>query len=249
MSLSSICQNVAEDCGVNLPQGPICGSRTPASQRLFMQASRAAEDLARAADWEALITEYVFSATGVSDYPLPPDYARMVGDTLWERTRYWALRGVMSPQQWQVYRSSIYGRATVERRWRIRVPSGAGAGTAPVFSLDPHIGPNDTTSTFVFEYVSKNWCRSATGQMQSAWAADSDTSILDEYLIELGTRWRLLRRMGLAYDEEKDEYERKRDQAVARDGGTAVLGLVPSSRTVFVGPYNVPDTGFGPIPP
>ena len=73
--------------------------------------------------------------------------------------------------------------------------------------------------------------------------------ILDEYLIELGARWRLLRRMGLAYDEEKDEYERKRDQAVARDGGTAVLGLVPSSRTVFVGPYNVPDTGFGPIPP
>jgi hypothetical protein len=36
---------------------------------------------------------------------------------------------------------------------------------------------------------------------------------------------------------EKDEYDREVDKAIARDGGTAVLGLVRSSRTLFIGPY------------
>lgn len=249
MTLYSICTNVALDCGVDLPPGAITGSRAPAAQRLLLQAKRAAKSLFNAAPWSALTIEHVFTADGCSDFPLPPDFDRMIDDTLWERTRYWALRGAMSPQQWQVYRSSIYGRATIERRWRIRIPSGQGAGSALMFSVDPQLGATDTTTTFVFEYVSQNWCKGADGTMKSDWSADTDTAVYGEYLIELGTRWRILRRLGLAYDEEKDEYQRQLDQAIARDAGTAVLSLVPSSRTVFIGPYNVPDTGFGPVPP
>jgi hypothetical protein len=248
MSLYTICQNVALDCGVDMPVGGIVGSRAPAAQRLYLQAKRAAKSLFNEVNWTFLTVEHVFTANGSSDYALPPDYDRLIGDTLWERTRYWSLRGAMSPQQWQVYRSSIYGRATIERRWRIRIPSGMGAGTAPMFSLDPQLGTGDVTSQFVFEYVSANWCKGVDGTMKADWTADTDVALFDEYLVELGTRWRVLRRMGLAYDEEKDEYTRQTDQAVARDGGSAVLGLVPSSRTVFIGPYNVPDTGFGPLP-
>jgi hypothetical protein len=251
MSLVTICTNVALDCGIDLPPGPIFGSRAPASQRLLMQAKRAAKSLFNEVAWTFLTVEHVFTAAGSnsSDFMLPPDFDRLVHDTLWERTRYWSLRGAMSPQQWQAYRSSIYGRATIERRWRIRIPSGQGAGAPVAFSVDPQLGGTDTTTTFVFEYVSANWCQAANGMMQPDWGADTDSALLDEYLVELGTRWRVLRRLGLAYDEEQDEYNRQLDQAIARDGGTATLSLVPSSRTVFIGPYNVPDTGFGPVPP
>ena len=56
---------------------------------------------------------------------------------------------------------------------------------------------------------------------------------------------RLLRRMGVSYQEEKDEYEREVDKAVARDGGTMVLNLTPSWGIGLVSPYNVQD-GFYP---
>ncbi|HEY1299245.1 MAG TPA: hypothetical protein VGF07_02035 [Stellaceae bacterium] len=252
MTLFTICESVALDLGVNLPQPPVYGSRVPAAQRLYAQARRAAVSLWRRAPWVELVTEYNFTASGVSDYPLPDDFGWMVDDTLWERSRYWALRGAMSPQKWQVYKSSIYGRATIWRRWRIRLPSGAGAGSPAMFSIDPPIAATDSTSQFVFEYVSKNWCVSnVAGQpqvMASDWTSDNDESLLDEWLIELDTRWRMLRRLGLAYDDEQDEAEREIDKAVARNGGGAILDLVPSNkRDDFIGQYTL--GAFPPVPP
>ena len=257
MSLQTICANVALDLGVAVPAGPVFGSTVPAAQRLFAQARRAAEALHRRAPWSALVVEHEFTASGSSsgsapgDFALPEDFAWMVSDTLWERSRYWALRGAMSPQKWQLYKSSIFGRATIWRRWRVRLPSGAAAGAATQFSIDPPIAAGDTTSKFVFEYVSKNWCVSqppgGPTAMADHWTGDNDQSVLDEWLIELGTRWRVLRRLGLAYDEDKDEAEREEDKAIARDAGTAILDLVPAARRDdFIGQYTL--GAFPPVP-
>jgi hypothetical protein len=252
MTLLTICQSVAADLGVNLPRPPVFGSQVPVAQRLFAQARRAAQSLYRRAPWVELVTEHTFTASGISDYPLPADFGWMVDDTLWERSRYWALRGAMSPQKWQLYKSSIYGRATIWRRWRIRLPSGSGAGAAAMFSIDPQISSTDNTSSFVFEYVSKNWCVSnIAGQAQTMaadWTCDNDDSVLDEWLIELDTRWRMLRRLGLDYSDDQDEAEREIDKAVARNGGGAILDLVPAhKRDDFIGQYTL--GAFPPIPP
>lgn len=334
MSLLSICQNACNNVGVSAPAS-VFGNPDPSAIRLLQLARRAARSLAKRANWSALVTEYVFEAEGSSDFALPGDFARMVDDTLWDRTRFWRMRGAMSPQQWQLYKSSIIGRATIERRWRIRIPSGAVAGAQTVFSIDPPLSTSPGGEQFVFEYVSTNWCQSvatygldqlnpvsqgngfalgdqfqivggtssqiATGMVagltsggnngiaaaeviapgiytvrpstpagmaaltgsgtgatfaitsstmpgvgQSDWVADTDIAILDEDLLELGVIWRLQQRLGLAYAEEKDEYENEVDKAVARDGGTAILDLAPYDRLTLIGPYNVPETGFGP---
>src|SRR5512146_56394 len=42
---------------------------------------------------------------GQSDYTMPSDFERPIDGTMWDRTRYWAMRGPMSPQQWQFYKS------------------------------------------------------------------------------------------------------------------------------------------------
>src|SRR5262249_53289525 len=138
MTLASICINVANDLGIDDPRpGPIWGSRNPGARRLIAQARRALWDLARRAQWAQTIIEYEFTAQGTSDYQLPADFLRIINDTVWERTRWWAMRGALSPQQWQRFRSSIYGRATVWRRWRIRIPTGEAAGGPPGFSTAP----------------------------------------------------------------------------------------------------------------
>ncbi len=303
-------------------------------------ARRTARDMAEHVNWTALTVENVFIANGTSDYTLPADFRSIVNDTLWDRSRFWRMRGAMSPQQWQMFKSSIIGRATIERRWRLRIPSGDPAGAAVQFEIDPPI-TGDTTSTFVYEYVSRNWCASTTMKQaasaavvgggtlykagdtivpaggtstvpavltvisvgpggvimsltttpaqiaapveittpgnysvipsnpvsqastsglgtgatftmgwgnltQPDWVADTDVMLLDEDVLELGVIWRLQRRLGLDYSEERDEFVGRLDLLAARDGGTATLDLAQYDRLTLVGPYNVPETGFGP---
>jgi hypothetical protein len=176
---------------------------------------------------------------GQSDYPAPPAFQRPLDNTMWDRSRFWSMRGPQSPQQWQLYKSSVIGRATIQRRFRFRQINGN-----LVFSIDPV--PTDNGSSLVFEYVSNAWCKSSGGTPQTSWLADTDVGILDEYLLRLGAKWRLLRRLGMSYSEELDEYEREVSRAMATDGGAAILSIVPvDNNLTLIGPWNLPETNFG----
>lgn len=172
------------------------------------------------------------------NYPLPADFERIVDNTAWDRTRYWNMRGPLSPQQWQLYKSSSIGQASIQRRWRITQQSGV-----DYFSLNPT--PTDNVSLLVFEYVSNSWCQSATGTRQTQWLADTDTGIIDEFLIRLGVKWRVLERLGLAYATALDDYERSVTKAMGQDGGAKTLSLTPSDSLILIGPMNLPESGFG----
>lgn len=174
---------------------------------------------------------------GQSDYSLPSDFQRVIDNTLWDRSRYWQMRGPQSPQQWQVYKSSVIGQASVQRRFRFRQEAGAQR-----ISIDPV--PTDNGSPLVLEYVSNAWCQSAGGDAQTTWLADTDTLVLDETLFKLGMTWRMLRRLGLSYAEELSEYETEVRKAMAADGGSAILGLVPSTFTYLLSPANIQEASF-----
>ena len=180
---------------------------------------------------------------GQADFALPSDFRRLVDDTLWDRSRFWQMRGAMTPQQWQLYKSSPIGRASIQRRWRIRVPSGSAVGTAPTFSIDPI--PTDNGSQLVYEYVSNAWCKSSGGTPQTLWAADTDIGILDEYLIGLGVKWRMLERLGMDFSSAREEYERLVDQALGADGGAPVIDMTPTLGTYLLNWTNVPESNYG----
>lgn len=175
---------------------------------------------------------------GQSDYPVPADFERPTDNTFWDRSRFWSMRGPQSPQQWQLYKSSVIGRASIQRRYRFRE-----IGGALKLSIDPV--PTENGSQLVFEYTSTAWCKNSTGTPQNQWQADTDTGIISEYLMRLGIRWRALRRLGLSFQAELDEYERQVDKAVASDGGGAILNLTPADSLSLIGPWNLPETNFG----
>jgi hypothetical protein len=175
---------------------------------------------------------------GQSDYELPADFQRVIDATLWDRSRFWSMRGPQSPQQWQLYKSSVIGRASIQRRFRFRQIDGA-----QMFSIDPV--PTDNGSALVFEYVSNGWCFSESGTRQTSWQADTDTFALDTFLFKLGMTWRMMRRLGFSYQEERDEYDREVMKAMAKDGGQAILDLTPNDHLTLIGPWNLPETGFG----
>lgn len=176
---------------------------------------------------------------GQSDYVLPSDYKTPVDNTFWDRSRFWSMRGPLSPQQWQLYKSSVIGRASIQRRFRFRRSPTGGV----ILSIDPV--PTDNGSQLVFEYVSTGWCQSIGGVFQSTWQADTDVGVIDEYLIQLGLIWRVLRRKGMSYSEELDEYEREVSKAMSKDGGAATLDLTPNDNLSLIGPFNLPETNFG----
>jgi hypothetical protein len=238
MSLLTICQNVAKIAGVASPSAVI-GLSDETAQLLLACANRAGKSLEKRHQWLDLVTEYTFNTVAsTANYELPSDYSRLVDGTLWDRSNYEQIRGPLSPQEWQLHKSSILAStATTWKQFRIRNVSGNRR-----FSIHP---TPDAIESLVFEYVSKNWCESSGGTGQSEWLADTDVGILDEYLIELETTWRFLSRLGLAYEEEFNEAQNQVNQAIARDGGMSVLSLSRKSGFKLIGPDNVPETGFG----
>jgi hypothetical protein len=238
MTLLSICQDVADDVGISKPT-IIVGNTDETARRLLAQANAALKSLGKSNNWLELVTEYTFSTVASQeDYSLPSDFGRMENQTLWDRSNYESLRGPLSPQLWQEYKSSILASTvTTWKKYRIRNVSGT-----VKFSIHP---TPDSVENLVFEYVSNNFCESSGGTGQTEWNADTDVGILDEYLIFLGTRWRMMRRLGMSYAEEKKEYEDELEKAWGRNGSSPMLNLAGRKRFHLIGSDNIPETGYG----
>lgn len=238
MTLLAICQHVARITPVAVPT-VIVGSSDQTASLLLACAQDEGESLARTFNWLDMVTEHTFSTVAAqADYDLPSDFRNLVNQTLWDRDNFEELRGPLSPQEWQRYKSSVLADSvTTWKRYRIRNVAGA-----VKFSIDP---TPDSVETLVLEYASNAWCKSSGGTLQAEWLADTDTGVLDEYLMRLGIQWRFLKRLGMSYEDERVEYDREVSQAKARDGGAPVLMLSGRRRLQLIGPQNVPDSGFG----
>ena len=210
MTLLTIGENVADEVPVERPVA-LYGATDDTARGIFSAINRTIKDIVKAHNWVNLITEYTFmTVSGQTDYALPSDFKRMVHDTVWDRTNYEKTRGSLTPQEWQYYQSSIYGSSvSTWKRYRIRSISGA-----KYFSIEP---TPSAAEQMVFEYVSTYWARSSGGTEQTGFLNDSDTTVLDEDLIELGAIWRVKKKIGLDYMDEKDEFDKELSRTAAQD--------------------------------
>lgn len=241
MTLLSIVQNVADDIG--LPRPSMVAASVDQDARSFMaHAKKAVADLAKTKNggWTILQRLHTFTTVASQDeYDLPSDFREPIGDTAWDRSTYFEMRGPLSAQEWQAVRSGLAASPALRFRWRIKR---AGSGVTNKFVLDPV--PTASGDTLVFEYVSSHPILDADGSTtKTTWAADDDTSLLDEDLIELGLKYRFQESRGLEFRVSLADYERQLDMAMARDGGARVLAL--AHRGFRLPPANVPETGFG----
>jgi hypothetical protein len=237
MSLLTLIQQATDELGLQRPSSVANAVTADDTVRqLVALANREGEELARRHAWTALQREHQFATVaGTAAYALPQDFDRFLDDTQWDRANRWALAGPIGPQQWQALKSGAPGLAS-RRRFRIL------GGVTTAFRLDPI--PAASGDLLVFEYVTRNWCRSLQGAEQNAWAADDDAGLISERLMLLGLKWRFLRAIGMAYDQEQDDYERAVRAETARDGGAPVLRLGARPTPSLADPA-VPDRGFG----
>lgn len=236
MTLLTICQGALEEIGEMEVPTSIMGSSNLTATQIRALANREGYMLSRRHPWQTLVKEKTFTTTAaaVQTGAIPTDFSRIISATWWDRANYWRLLGPANPQQWQAINSGIV--STSLRKWfRIRGDD---------MLLWPT--PSNTTDTIAFEYVSTYWVDTdADGDGEAAaWAADTNTAVLDEDLMRMGLIWRWLMAKGLPYAEQLAMYEREVDKAIARDGGSPILNAGGSLPINTFG-ANVPDTGFG----
>lgn len=230
MTLLTIGQNVSDATGIERPSS-IYGSSNETARRLLRLITASALSIVKRKAWSALIREHsITTVNGTASYALPDDFSRYVDDTAWDATNYWQMRGSLSPFEWQWAKRALVSVPVNRRRFRVKWDTSSSARR--IF-----IDPTPTSAdSLVLEYVSSQWCQSSGGTGQSAWAADTDTSRLDEELITLDTIWRFLNALGMPYSEEKQEAESRILTAIGQDAPAEVVSLAGRPFTSFTLP-------------
>lgn len=214
MSLLTIIQAAAQQLSLAVP-ATVVGNTADTQVHLLRLAQEEGRALAERHMWQALMREHTFTTTAAeaqsSGLPSDIDRDRIVPSTLFNRTQRRRVVGPMSPEEWQHHKSQLITR--VNPAYRIRQST---------FYLLP-VPP--AGETIAYEYITKNWCTSSGGTAQSAWAADTDTAVLDEKLITLGIVWRFKQAKGLEFQADAELYNRSVMDAVLRDGTRPIISL------------------------
>ena len=209
MSLLTMIQTAAVTIGLQSPTS-VVGNTDQNVEQLLAAANIEGQTLARTYNWSVLaklvsITTIAAEDQGPVTSVLGSDVDRLVSGTAWDRSLIRPLFGPRSPQAWAqdhalVAAGPFYGfRVYDGHLWIFPVPA---AG-----------------KTMSFEYVSNGWCQSSGGTPQQAWAADTDTGVLDEFLMALGVVVRFKRAKGLEFTEDLIEYQEMLKNRRTTDGG------------------------------
>lgn len=228
MSLLSMSKQVARETGVNVPS-TIIGNNESTARRLLACAQAAGRVLGQE-NLADLRKEHTFTTVAsTQEYAVPSDFRDIIDDTFWDRTNNFQVLGSLTPKEWQVLQSGTI--ATTNFRKRYTIKQSAISNAKAVF-FDPTPSAADSIA---YEYYSDCWCQSSGGTGQTAWAADDDTGVIEEYLIERGLLWRFLRALGFAYADERLEYESELEKYIGKDVGSTSINLATTGEaSIFV---------------
>lgn len=207
LTLLELCQRVARDSKTSVPNTIVSNAELEAAQ--LLQCARATmKDLLKKVDWEELQKEGTIStAASTVAYNLPSDFDRIINETAWNATTKYPMIGVVSAKAWQDLKNNRTSTSSVCDYYRIR------AGQILIFPTP------SATESLIYEYVSNKPIESSGGTAQTEWLADTDLPRLDDYLVELGIRWRFRKMNGKPYAEDMNEYNEIGLKEMSADGG------------------------------
>ena len=171
----------------------------------------------------------LFSKT---QYDLPPDYHTITDRTQWDKSKHWEMLGPEDAQQWQWLKSG-YISTGPRIRWRIL---GEYFQTWPPMNTQEYLG---------FEYRSKGWVESATGETKNSFTADTDTCLFPDRIVVLATKLKFFQIKNFDTTSLLQDYNRYLSVAKAEDKGSPNLSFAPQPSKVLIGYANIPDTGYG----
>jgi hypothetical protein len=234
-TLLGMVTQACQEIGIPAPS-TVTGSPDAQIQQLLALANREGrEQVAAPVQWPQLQAKQTITlVNGQASYDFPSDFNSYIPDTMWNPSMRWTVAGPLSPQNWEFVKS---GLINTQPWMRFRVYGGK-------IYFDPTPTTTNAGQTVTVEYQSKNFCASAGGTPQSAWASDSDTFLLPEDIMVLGLKWRFLAAKRMDYSEEKKAWSDACDKEVAR----AFVGRsLPLNNQTYLDPFgkgNVQDGDY-----
>lgn len=223
-NILEITQDVCDEIGIESPTTLVSNSDELARQLRSLM--RYAARTLMLYDWQALTKEATFTSVAnqesqVADiYIQWSDLLRILPDTMFNRTEQRKIFGAITPQGWASAQASI--TTTPEYHFRLR-------GNALLF-----FGNRPSGDNIYFEYISRNWLTNAARDtFYSNLNADTDIPLLDDYALQLGVKYRLLRANGVEYSEAYNDYVDHVRQLRAADLPPSALDLTPTSAHSF----------------
>lgn len=232
-TLKSLINNILPEIG--LPTlATVVGNNSQTARQALALSNRTGRSLAKH-NWRILIKRNVITTASSADsYSLPSDFDRFIHNTEWNDTTAFRLFGPIADEGWQEDLSGLVS-PTVDRRFQLRADGNANR----LF-----VRPVPTSSeNLTFFYAANTWCMSAGGARQSSFEADTDVLLLDDYVFELGLKWRMLRAANRVYQDELAEFLLELGKKKATDGGMKTLSI--SGPEEWSPAANVGETGFG----
>jgi hypothetical protein len=235
MALLDIVQRVCDEVGLPRP-AVVATSTDQLARQMFSLANAELEELSKRFDWPQLTREYTFpTVVGIAQYNLPADYRKFLSNTLYDMTRYYKMRGSVSPGEWQRTKSMNLGSLSCAKVRIYGNPLKLNVVPTPV-----------SVENVVFEYLTENYAVNAGNAEIPRFTADGDSPIIDEGLIRMGLKWRIKHAKGLEFSADLAEYEgvvnREFAAAMAQpqlDVGYSRRSLDPTTQGY------VPEQGFG----
>ncbi len=211
-----IIQRVCKMIGL-LPPNTAVGSVDPQIMQLLAISEEEGNQLVTRGNWTALQFESVFTTVATeiqgSMDTLAPGFLYMVNDTIWNRDQGVPVFGPVSQQDYQQLKSQVFTGPFNQYR---------------IINNNLHYIPTPAAGMECsFEYIGENWISTPTRSPITSrfWQTDTDTPLLKDDLIVLGTIWRWKQVKGLDYAEDFNKYERAVMDALNRDGSKQQLSM------------------------
>ena len=218
----------------SLPQpATVINNSNQATQEMLSTLNVLGLELMRETPWAVLRKEGSLTTLAAPEQAVVTtacsDLDRFLPETFFNRTKRCKIFGPVTAQIWQ---------------WDRAVISQTVFDTIYLREGKLFLTPTPTAGDEIaFEYVSKNWCRSAGGTGQSAFAADTDVGVLDEHLLTLGLIARWKQQHGFPYAEDQQRFNLQAAKRFGQETPRAKLSLSGSRLNDLIDP-NVPDSSW-----
>ena len=175
MSLLTICQAIADEVSLTRPTTVIGNTDTDA-QKLHRITVKIGKRMMRVANWQVLRKEKTYTSVSGEEQTsiIPSDFDRFIPETFWDRGTPSLIAGPVRAVEWQSLKAGTYN-GTIRKFTR------RGNSVYVIPSLSAGV-------SLAYEYISENWVDTDADGLgdASTWAADTDTSVIDEELLTLG---------------------------------------------------------------
>ena len=241
--------DVATEVGLSASTAPLASTDNNFVQ-LKTLANLLGRDMLRKYEWELLTRTFTFTTVdtgggppdGLTTYPLPNDYFKVINQTAWNRTSRLPMAGPLSAQQWEWLVGLVSNQFTIYLGFRVW------GGVFAVFS-----SPNPANQEIAFEYLSNSWVLPASAPSGDPdlrtplIAAAGDLVLFDPILFSRGLKMRFLEAKGFDSSAAAADFENAWEQVVGPDAAAAKLNLSDTSWGLryLDGWSNVPPSGFG----